>query len=325
MSKIRVHEYAKKHNISSKDLMTKLKEMNIEVSNHMTMLDDEVVNKLDNEYQTEKPSVADEFEVEEKVVRSKKNSNKKKKKGKGNEDKRQENFAGRQQTQTVETPDKITFSGSLTVGDLAKKLSKEPSEIIKKLFMLGIMATINQDLDKDTIELIANDYGIEVEEEVIVSETEFETFIDEQDDEENLKERPAVVTIMGHVDHGKTTLLDSIRNSKVTAGEAGGITQHIGAYQVEVNDKKITFLDTPGHAAFTTMRARGAQVTDITILVVAADDGVMPQTVEAINHAKAAGVPIIVAVNKMDKPAANPDRVMQELTEYELVPEAWGG
>ncbi|TPV44442.1 translation initiation factor IF-2 [Bacillus dicomae] len=325
MSKIRVHEYAKQHNISSKDLMTKLKEMNIEVSNHMTMLDDEVVNKLDNEYQAEKPSVADEFEVEEKVVRSKKNSNKKKKKGKGNEDKRQDNFTGRQQTQIVETPDKITFSGSLTVGELAKKLSKEPSEIIKKLFMLGIMATINQDLDKDTIELIATDYGIEVEEEVIVSETEFETFIDEQDDEENLKERPAVVTIMGHVDHGKTTLLDSIRNSKVTAGEAGGITQHIGAYQVEVNDKKITFLDTPGHAAFTTMRARGAQVTDITILVVAADDGVMPQTVEAISHAKAAGVPIIVAVNKMDKPAANPDRVMQELTEYELVPEAWGG
>ena len=327
MSKIRVHEYAKKNNISSKDLMTKLKEMNIEVSNHMTMLEDEVVNKLDNQYNTgaEKPSVADEFEVEEKVVRSKKNSNKNKKKGKANEDKRQDNFAGRQQTQIVETPDKITFSGSLTVGDLAKKLSKEPSEIIKKLFMLGIMATINQDLDKDTIELIATDYGIEVEEEVVVSETEFETFIDEQDDEENLKERPAVVTIMGHVDHGKTTLLDSIRNSKVTAGEAGGITQHIGAYQVDVNDKKITFLDTPGHAAFTTMRARGAQVTDITILVVAADDGVMPQTVEAINHAKAAGVPIIVAVNKMDKPAANPDRVMQELTEYELVPEAWGG
>lgn len=328
MSKIRVYEYAKKYNISSKEIITKLKEMNIEVSNHMTMLDDEVVNKLDNEYNNEvkKPSVADEFEVEEKVVRSKKNSNKKKKKGKGNQDKRQENFAGKQQAQTVETPDKITFSGTLTVGELANKLGKEPSEIIKKLFMLGIMATINQDLDKDTIELIASDYGIEVEEEVVIDEIEFETFIDEQDEEEgDLKERPAVVTIMGHVDHGKTTLLDSIRNSKVTAGEAGGITQHIGAYQVEVNDKKITFLDTPGHAAFTTMRARGAQVTDITILVVAADDGVMPQTVEAINHAKAAGVPIIVAVNKMDKPAANPDRVMQELTEYELVPEAWGG
>ncbi len=219
---------------------------------------------------------------------TKKNSNKKKKKGKGNQDKRQENFAGKQQAQTVETPDKITFSGTLTVGELANKLGKEPSEIIKKLFMLGIMATINQDLDKDTIELIASDYGIEVEEEVVIDEIEFETFIDEQDEEEgDLKERPAVVTIMGHVDHGKTTLLDSIRNSKVTAGEAGGITQHIGAYQVEVNDKKITFLDTPGHAAFTTMRARGAQVTDITILVVATDDGVMPQTVEAINHAKA--------------------------------------
>ena len=170
MSKIRVHEYAKKNNISSKDLMTKLKEMNIEVSNHMTMLEDEVVNKLDNQYSAgaEKPSVADEFEVEEKVVRSKKNSNKNKKKGKANEDKRQDNFAGRQQTPIVETPDKITFSGSLTVADLAKKLSKEPSEIIKKLFMLGVMATINQELDKDAIELIAADYGVEVEEEVVV-------------------------------------------------------------------------------------------------------------------------------------------------------------
>ncbi|WP_369903021.1 translation initiation factor IF-2 [Bacillus manliponensis] len=327
MSKIRVYEYAKNQNVSSKEIITKLKEMNIEVSNHMAMLDDEVVNKLDSQYNegTEKTSVADEFEVEEKVVRSKKNSNKKKKKGKGNQDKRQDNFAGRQQAPAVETPDKITFVGSLTVSELAKKLGKEPSEIIKKLFMLGIMATINQDLDKDTIELIAGDYGIEVEEEIVVNETEFETFMDEQESEENLQERPAVVTIMGHVDHGKTTLLDSIRNSKVTAGEAGGITQHIGAYQVDVDDKKITFLDTPGHAAFTTMRARGAQVTDITILVVAADDGVMPQTVEAISHAKAAGVPIIVAVNKMDKPSANPDRVMQELTEYELVPEAWGG
>ncbi len=221
-------------------------------------------------------------------------------------------------------PEKITFSGTLTVAELAKKLHKEPSEIIKKLMSLGVMATINQELDKDSIELIASDYGVDVEEEIIIDEMDFENYIDE-DKEEELQERPAVVTIMGHVDHGKTTLLDSIRHTKVTAGEAGGITQHIGAYQIEASGKKITFLDTPGHAAFTTMRARGAEVTDITILVVAADDGVMPQTKEAINHAKAAGVPIIVAVNKIDKETANPDRVMQELTEFELVPEAWGG
>ncbi|WP_043933319.1 translation initiation factor IF-2 [Bacillus sp. EB01] len=223
-----------------------------------------------------------------------------------------------------ELPAKITFSESLTVAELAKKLYREPSEIIKKLFLLGVMATINQELDKDAIELIASEYGVEVEEEIKIDTTDLEVYFTE-DENENLVERPSVVTIMGHVDHGKTTLLDSIRHTKVTAGEAGGITQHIGAYQVEENGKKITFLDTPGHAAFTTMRARGAKITDITILVVAADDGVMPQTVEAINHAKAAEVPIIVAVNKMDKPTANPDKVMQELTEHGLVPEAWGG
>ncbi|QFF98573.1 translation initiation factor IF-2 [Psychrobacillus glaciei] len=227
-----------------------------------------------------------------------------------------------------ELPAKITFTESLTVTELAKKLGREPSEIIKKLFLLGAMATINQVLDKDAIELICADYGVEVEEEIKIDITDLEAHFEietTEEDEANKQERPPVVTIMGHVDHGKTTLLDSIRNTKVTAGEAGGITQHIGAYQIVSSGKKITFLDTPGHAAFTTMRARGAKITDITILVVAADDGVMPQTVEAINHAKAAEVPIIVAVNKMDKPSANPDRVMQELTEHGLVSEAWGG
>lgn len=222
------------------------------------------------------------------------------------------------------TPKKIIVRGEMTVGETAKLLHKDASEVIKKLITSGVMATINQELDLDTIQLLASDYGVEVEIKIAVEDDRFET-VEEVDDEADLSTRPPVVTIMGHVDHGKTTLLDAIRSTNVTGGEAGGITQHIGAYQVEINKKKITFLDTPGHEAFTAMRARGAQVTDITIIVVAADDGVMPQTVEAINHAKAAGLPIIVAVNKIDKPGANPDKVKQELTEYELVPEEWGG
>jgi translation initiation factor IF-2 len=222
------------------------------------------------------------------------------------------------------TPKKIIVRGTMTVGDLAKLLHKDASEVIKKLIFLGVMATINQEIDMDAIHLLAADYGVEVEVKIPVEEDSFET-VEETDEEGDLVARPPVVTIMGHVDHGKTTLLDAIRKTNVTGGEAGGITQHIGAYQVEINHKKITFLDTPGHEAFTLMRARGAQVTDITIIVVAADDGIMPQTVEAINHAKAAGVPIIVAVNKIDKPEANVDKIKQEMTEYELVPEEWGG
>ncbi|MCY9516130.1 translation initiation factor IF-2 [Paenibacillus apiarius] len=222
------------------------------------------------------------------------------------------------------TPKKIIVRGEMTVGELAKLLHKDASEVIKKLLFLGVMATINQEVDLETIQLIADEFKVEVDLKLPVSEDPFED-TEEKDDEADLQERPAVVTIMGHVDHGKTTLLDAIRKTNVTSAEAGGITQHIGAYQVEFNNKKVTFLDTPGHEAFTLMRSRGAQVTDITIIVVAADDGVMPQTVEAISHAKAANCPIIVAVNKIDKPEANPDRVKQELTEYELVPEEWGG
>lgn len=222
------------------------------------------------------------------------------------------------------TPKKIIVRGNMTVGETAKLLHKDVSEVIKKLLFMGVVATINQEIDIDVIQLLADEYGVEVELKISEDIDNYEE-IEENDSEEDLEIRPPVVTIMGHVDHGKTTLLDAIRQTNVVSGEAGGITQHIGAYQVEVNKRKITFLDTPGHEAFTSMRARGAQVTDITILVVAADDGVMPQTVEAISHAKAANVPIIVAVNKIDKPTANPDRIKQELMEHGLVPEEWGG
>ncbi|EIZ2416602.1 translation initiation factor IF-2 [Listeria monocytogenes] len=415
MSKIRVYEYAKEHQVSSKKVIEALKDLGIEVANHMSTINENALRQLDNAVdgtnkkaeapkkettsnengnskgpnkpnmtnsneksnkpnkpagQANKPATANKSQGAKPATnkpantgnqtqasgnqqaggQKRNNSNRPggnpNRPGGNNRPNRGGNFnnkgrntkkKGKLNHSTVpptppkpkELPEKIVFSESLTVAELAKKLYREPSELIKKLFMLGVVATINQSLDKDAIELICDDYGVQVEEEIKVDVTDldvyFENELNEAVDESKLVERPPVVTIMGHVDHGKTTLLDSLRNTKVTLGEAGGITQHIGAYQLEIHDKKITFLDTPGHAAFTAMRARGAQITDITILVVAADDGVMPQTIEAINHAKAAGMPIIVAVNKIDKPQANPDRVMQELTEYELVPEAWGG
>ncbi|HAC5849710.1 TPA: translation initiation factor IF-2 [Listeria monocytogenes] len=417
MSKVRVYEYAKEHQVSSKKVIEALKDLGIEVANHMSTINENALRQLDNAVddtnkkaeapkkettsnengnskgpnkpnmtnsneksnkpnkpagQANKPATANKSQGEKPATNKPANTgnqtqssgnqqqaggqkrNNSNRPGGGNPNRpggnnrpnRGGNFnnkgrntkkKGKLNHSTVpptppkpkELPEKIVFSESLTVAELAKKLYREPSELIKKLFMLGVVATINQSLDKDAIELICDDYGVQVEEEIKVDVTDldvyFENELNEAVDESKLVERPPVVTIMGHVDHGKTTLLDSLRNTKVTLGEAGGITQHIGAYQLEIHDKKITFLDTPGHAAFTAMRARGAQITDITILVVAADDGVMPQTIEAINHAKAAGMPIIVAVNKIDKPQANPDRVMQELTEYELVPEAWGG
>src|SRR5690625_4413639 len=313
MSNMRVYEYAREHDLTSREVLQYLEELNIEITNHMATIDSDIQKQLDDmiygeadtedvqvdkvaQKQEELTQVHEEVEIAEEI----------------------------EEEQEKSSENVLTYTEPITVEELAEKLEKDVAEIIKNLMFLGVMATKNQNLDDTAVELICEEYGYTVQKEEIFDETDLYKYISE-DKSENLVERPSVVTIMGHVDHGKTTLLDAIRKTKVTEGEAGGITQHIGAYQIETSGKKITFLDTPGHEAFTSMRSRGAQVTDIAILVVAADDGVMPQTVEAINHAKAAEVPIIVAVNKMDKESANPDRVMQELTEHNLIAEDWGG